>query len=37
MDTIINKGTGVSVHGHKINNLLFTDDINLFEEDRDKL
>jgi len=28
---------GISVHGHKINNLKFADDIDLLEEDRDEL
>ena len=37
MDSIQEKGTGVSVHGHKINNLTFADDIDLLEEDRDEL
>jgi len=30
-------GTGISVHGHKINNLKFANDIDLLEEDRDEL
>jgi hypothetical protein len=37
MDSVRNNGTGVSVHGHKINNLKFADDIDLLEEDRDEL
>lgn len=37
MDSIRNNGTGVSVHGQKINNLKFADDIDLLEEDRDEL
>jgi hypothetical protein len=37
MDTVRDNGTGVSVHGHKINNLKFADDIDLLDEDRDDL
>jgi len=37
MDTIKENGTGISVPGHKINNLKFVDDIDLLEEDRDEL
>ena len=37
MDSVRDNGTGVSVHGHKINNLKFADDIDLLEEDRDEL
>jgi len=37
MDTTKDKETGVSVHGHKVNNLKFADDIDLLEEDRDEL
>jgi len=37
MDTIKENGTGISVHGHKINNLKFADDIGLLEEDKDEL
>ena len=37
MDPIKEEGTGVLVHGHKINNLKFADDINLLEEDKDEL
>ena len=37
MDTVRDNGTGVSVHGHTINNLKFADDIDLLEEDRDEL
>jgi len=36
MDTIKEIGTGISVHGHKINNQKFADDIH-FLEDRDEL
>jgi len=36
MDTIKENGTGISVHGHKINNLMFADDIDFLEEDRDE-
>ena len=32
MDSVRNNGTGVSVQGHKINNLKFADDIDLLEE-----
>ena len=31
------KETGISIHARKINNLKFADDIDLLEEDRDKL
>jgi len=31
------QGTIVSVQDHKINNLTFADDINLFEKDRDEV
>jgi len=34
MDTIKENGTGISIHDHKINNLKFADDIDLFEADR---
>jgi len=37
MDTIKENGTGIAVHGHKINNLKFADDIDLLEEDWDEL
>ena len=37
MDSVRDNGTGVSVHGYKINNLKFADDIDLLEEDRDEL
>jgi len=37
MDTIKENGTGISVHGHKINNLKFADDNELLEKDRDEL
>ena len=37
MDSVRNNSTGVSVRGHKINNLKFADDIDLLEEDRDEL
>jgi hypothetical protein len=38
IDTIKETGTGISVHGHMINNLKFAaDDIDLLEEDRDEL
>jgi len=37
MDTIKENGTGISVHGHMINNLKFAGDIDLLEEDRDEL
>jgi hypothetical protein len=37
MDAVKNNGTGVSVHGYRINNLKFADDIDLLEEDRDEL
>jgi hypothetical protein len=37
MDSIRDNGTGISVHGHKINNLKFADDIDLLEENRDEL
>ena len=37
MDSVRDNGTGVSVHGHTINNLKFADDIDLLEEDRDEL
>ena len=37
IDSMKEKVTGVSVHGHKINNLKFADDIDLLEEDRDEL
>jgi len=37
MDTIKENGTKISVHGHKINNLKFADDIDLLEEDWDEL
>ena len=37
MDPIRDNGTGVSVQGHLVNNLKFADDVDLLEEDRDKL
>ena len=37
LDPIKEKGTGVSVHGYKINNLKFADDIGSLEEARDEL
>jgi len=37
MYTIKENRTGISVHGHKINNLKFADDIDLLEEDRDEM
>jgi hypothetical protein len=37
MDSVRDNGTGISVHGRKINNLKFADDIDLLEEDRDEL
>ena len=37
MDSVRDNNTGVSVHGSLINNLKFADDIDLLEEDRDKL
>ena len=37
MDTIKENETGISSHGHMINNLKFADDIDLLEEDRDEL
>jgi len=37
MNTIKENGTGISIHGHKINNLKFADDIDLLEEDRYEL
>jgi Reverse transcriptase (RNA-dependent DNA polymerase) len=37
MDPIRNNGTEVSVNGYMANNLKFADDIDLLEEDRDKL
>ena len=37
MDAVRDNGTGVSVQGHRINNLKFADDIDLLEEDGDDL
>ncbi len=37
MDSVRDNGTGISVHGYKINNLKFADDIDLLEEDRVEL
>ena len=37
MDAVRDNGTGVSVQGHRINNLKFADDIDLLEEDDDDL
>ncbi len=37
MDSVRDNGTGISVHGYKINNLKFSDDIVLVEEDRVEL
>ncbi len=37
MDSVRDNGTGKSVHGYKINNLKFADDIVLLEEDRVEL
>ncbi len=37
MDSVRDNGTGKSVHGNKINNLKFADDIVLLEEDRVEL
>jgi len=37
MDTIKDNRTGISVHGHKINNLKLADDIDLLEEERNAL
>ncbi len=37
MDLVRDNGTGISVHGYKINNLKFADHIDLLEEDRVEL
>jgi hypothetical protein len=37
MDRIKEKATGISIHGHKLSNLKFADDIDLIEESRDEL
>ncbi len=37
MDSLRDNGTGISVHGYKINNLKFANDIDLLEEDRVEL
>jgi len=37
MDTTKENENGISVHGFKINNLKFADEIDLLEEDRDAL
>ena len=37
MDSVRNNDTGVSVCGHMINNVKCADDIDLLEEDREKL
>ncbi len=37
MDSVRDNGTGISVHGYKINNLKFADDIVLLKEDRVEL
>lgn len=37
MDSVRDNGTGISVHGYKINNLKFADDIDLLDEDRVEL
>jgi hypothetical protein len=37
MDSIKNSDSGISIHGYKLNNLKFADDIDLIENSRDSL
>jgi len=37
MDVIRDRDTGVRIQGHNINNLKFADEIDMIEEDIDKL